>query len=235
MSTAAQRLAERRARALTRPAVDLSASVASTLISQGPRPTCVAFAVAGAHEGERADTTFQPAIEPIWWHLDAAQLTSPDGVLLSDAGPALSNSGHCQLSEWSYNELLGFGSEPPPATAGTPPWTTAQLNLWPPDHDGVEDPIENALATGHPVILIIEVTDEFFYPEPDGYVRVPPITATSGGYHAVLAVGAWTDPTHGRVLLIRNSWGDWWGAGGYCLLPLAYLIAHCVQAAQVEI
>ena len=55
------------------------------------------------------------------------------------------------------------------------------------------------------------------------------------GVLAVLVVGATTDPDHGRLLLIRNSWSKYWGAGGYGWLPTDYLIAHAVQAAIVVI
>ena len=51
----------------------------------------------------------------------------------------------------------------------------------------------------------------------------------------LLVVGATTDPDHGRLLLIRNSWSKYWGAGGYGWLPTDYLIAHAVQAAIVVI
>ena len=72
-------------------------------------------------------------------------------------------------------------------------------------------------------------------PESDGFISVPAVTVPGAGYHAVLAVGAWTDPARGRVFLIRNSWGIFWGAGGYGLLPPEYLVDFGGEAAKVAI
>jgi hypothetical protein len=71
--SAEQRLAHRREAACARPAVDLSGHATSPLMSQGPRPTCVPFALACAHEAERSfnGQRFHAAIEPVWWSLDA--------------------------------------------------------------------------------------------------------------------------------------------------------------------
>lgn len=217
--------------------VDLSDLISSPLISQGPRPTCVPFAFAWAHEAERHALTggqFQAAIEPVWWELHARGITGPGGVSLNAAGAVLAQVGQCHSDQWPYNDALGMGTEEPPTTAGVPPWHTADL-LWVPlAHDGIEDDLENQLAAGHPVVLVVELTNSFLAPADDGYVAVPPRPTPTNGYHAVIAVGAWTDQ-RGRVLLIRNSWGDWWGAGGYCLLPTTYLIDFVPQAAYVEI
>jgi C1A family cysteine protease len=81
----------------------------------------------------------------------------------------------------------------------------------------------------------IEVGQDFLYPAPDGFIAVPDLQAQAAGYHAVLLVGAWTDPVYGRVFLVRNSWGVHWGAGGYGLLPVDYLVNFGTQAAKVEI
>lgn len=235
MTSAVQRLAARRAAAAARPAVDLADLVASPVLDQGPRPTCVPCALAAAHEAERTLSGFKAAVEPIWWHLHGSGEASERGTTLAASGVALSTAGHCDASLWPYNPLIGFETEPLPAAVHAPPWTLADLVPLPLAHDGVEDNIEQQLAAGHPVVLVIEVTDEFFDPEPDGYVRTPMITTPAAGYHAVLVVGAWTDPIRGRIFLIRNSWGVRWGSEGYCTVSVEYLIAFAVQAARVQI
>ncbi len=138
------------------------------------------------------------------------------------------------MALWPYNDQLGVATEQPPSSAGTPPWHTGVLSELHLANDGVEDELEDILAAGKPVILLVEVTNQFYYPRDDGHVDVPNIRARNGDYHAVLCVGAATHQHLGRRLLIRNSWGDYWGVGGYCWLPLAYLVAFVPQAAVVN-
>jgi C1A family cysteine protease len=102
------------------------------------------------------------------------------------------------------------------------------------NHDGIEDGIEDELARFHPVILVVEVTEPFYIPDGEGVVAVPDVRAMAGGYHAVTCVGAADHALHGRLLLIKNSWGSEWGLGGYCWLPIEYLVAFAVQAATVN-
>jgi C1A family cysteine protease len=100
-------------------------------------------------------------------------------------------------------------------------------------HDGIEAEIEDLLAAGRPVVLVIEVTAEFENANAYGTIEIPDIRSPAGDYHAVLVVGAATRPVRGRCLLARNSWGEFWGAGGYGWLPMDYLIAYAIQAATV--
>lgn len=220
----------------TRQPVDLRPLVSSTLMDQGARPVCVPFALSFAHEAATASSA-DPAMAPeaIWWRASTLAQVSAGGMLLEHAGAALTASGQPSLKDWPWNPSLGVATEPPPAAAGAPPWRTATLAALTLAHDGAEDELEEALAAGSPVVLVIEVTTEFESATPDGLIDVPDIRSPAGDYHAVLVVGATTTLDRGRLLLIRNSWSEYWGAGGYGWLPVDYLIAHAVQAAIVVI
>lgn len=178
------------------------------------------------------DTALAP--EAIWWRAWQLGQVSADGMLLEDAGDALAATGQPRQSVWPWDPTLGAGTQHPPTPAGTPPWHTARLSPLALAHDGVEDEVEDALAAGLPVVVVVEVTDEFDNASSQGYIDVPDIRSPAGDYHAVLVVGAADHPDRGRLLLIRNSWSEYWGAGGYGWLPIDYLIAHAVQAATVE-
>lgn len=219
-----------------RPNVDLRNRVASRLMSQGPRPVCVPFSLSLAHDAlQGSDPTADTAMAPeaLWWHCTKRGQTYPAGMALDHAAKALQASGQPLLTEWPWNPTLGYMTEDPPTAVGAPPWHQARTFLFEPAHDGVEDQIEDSLTAGYPVVLVVEVTSEFQNPAPDGSIDVPDIRSPAGDYHAVLVVGAATDPAQGRRLLIRNSWSEAWGASGYGWLPLGYLVANAVQSAVV--
>jgi len=216
--------------------VDLRRLITNPLMDQGARPVCVPFAVGHAHEaaaGPANDSALAP--EAIWWHASTLNQVSAGGMLLGHAGDALATSGQPSLTAWPWNPALGAGTEQPPAVVGSPPWKTATLTPLALAHDGVEDDLEDTLTAGRPVVLVIEVTREFENAAADGLIDVPDIRSPAGDYHAILVVGATNHPDRGRLLLVRNSWSVYWGAGGYGWLPVEYLIAHAVQAAIVTI
>lgn len=219
----------------TRPAVDLADMISGAIVSQGPRPTCVPCVLAAAHEAERYGSGLRPAVEPVWWQLHQLGKASAAGTTFDDARDAVESAGHCDASVWPYDDTLGDGTEDPPVAAGAPPWHLATLTPVSVEHDGIEAPIEDELAAGHPVLLVIEVADEFDDPDPmDGYIAAPPLRRPIRGLHAVLIVGAWDAPTRGRVFLVRNSWGDWWGAAGYGLLDVNYLRDYGYRASVLQ-
>lgn len=205
-------------------------------MSQGPRPLCVPFALSLAHDvlaGSNSSAEAAMAPEAIWWHCTQRGQTFPAGMALGHGREALQVSGQPPLSQWPWNPNLGYGTEEPPTAVGSPPWRKAHAFVFEPAHDGVEDQVEDTLAAGYPVVLVVEVTHELQHPAFDGSIDVPDIRSPHGEYHAVLVVGAATDPVKGRRLLIRNSWSEAWGAGGYGWLPLDYLVANAVHAAAV--
>lgn len=229
--------ASRIAAARARPAVDLRGLVDPTIVTQGPRPLCVSLALSVGHEAARTHSGTSPeplAPEAIWRYCTARGHTGPDGMVVDDAAAALTDDGQPSLADWPYNDRLGVNTEDPPGGAGAPPWHRAIVRRLHLAHDGVEDELEDLLAGGAPVLLLVEVTDEFVDPDETGYVTLPNLRAQAGDYHAVVCVGAATHPSRGRHLLIRNTWGEYWGVGGYCWLPVAYLIAFVPYAAIVQ-
>jgi C1A family cysteine protease len=84
------------------------------------------------------------------------------------------------------------------------------------------DGVVAALNGGAPVVLGLVITEAFYRPDAAGRVPDRPPDTGRGG-HAVLAVGHGVDGTGSPELLIRNSWGEAWGIGGYAWLPRAYV------------
>ena len=235
MTSYAQRLAA----SLARSPADLRYLFSSPVRLQGLRPLCVPFSIAGAHEATRsrmlAPGAELLAVEPLWQHCLRNGHASQSGTTLAAAGAAVRAKGQTAESCWPYNDILGIGTEPEPADATKATWYTAGTIDTPLAHDGIEFLIEEALAAGLPLVLVIELTPQFERPTPLGEIAVPPLTAPVGDYHAVLAVGSATDDDEtSRRLLIRNTWGPGWGAGGYGWLPLDYLISFAVQAAAID-
>ncbi len=204
------------------------------------RPLCVPICVSGAHQGARvllgAKTPEPLAPEPLWAHCVESGRVSSLGTTLEAVSDALSVRGQPPLRTWPYNPGLGTSTEePPPSAAAAARWFQARVIDVPLAHDGVESLLEDALAASLPTVVVIEVTEEFEVADSQGVISVPSLNSPAGDYHAVLAVGAATDLASSlRNLLIRNTWGRGWGAGGYGWLPLDYLIAFAVQAAAID-
>ena len=233
------RPADRLARSLSRPPIDLRYLLQPSTYDQGPRPLCIPFSASLVHEAARSyvgNIAPDPlAPEPLWDHCIRSSLSTFQGTTLQAVAGALVSEGQPPLDCWPYNPMIGPSSEPPPASALSADWYVAEIITLPLAHDGIETLIEEVLAAWLPVVLVIELTNEFENPTTTGEISVPPITAPVGDYHAIVAVGAATDSSRSsRRLLVRNSWGSRWGAGGFGWLPFEYLIAFAVQAAVID-
>lgn len=231
--------AERRIASLARPPADLRHLLSSSVRQQGPRPLCVPFSITAAHESARsrmaAPGAEMLAVEPLWQYCLRTGHASHKGTTLQAASAAVSAKGQTAEMYWPYNDALGADTETEPAPAAQADWYTADVIDVSLAHDGIESLLEQALTVGLPIVLVLELTRQFEQPTAQGEISTPPLTAPLGDYHAVLAVGASTskDGTS-RRLLIRNTWGPGWGAGGYGWLPLDYLIAFAEQAAAID-
>jgi hypothetical protein len=82
--------------------------------------------------------------------------------------------------------------------------------------------VERAIRAGGVPVLGISLPEPFFVP-------LDPWVIVSGGairgLHAVAGVGV-GHHRGSRVILIRNSWGTEWGAGGYAWLDDTFVAHH---------
>ena len=139
--------------------------------------------------------------------------------------------GVCPETEWPYDM---------DRTNGDGSWPPGHLGAKRPTDQCYEDALENTgkayqrvardltqlkgcLADGFPFLLGFTVYESFEGSEVarTGVMPMPDLANERMlGGHAVLAVGY--DDSEQRFL-VRNSWGDGWGQGGYFTMPYAYL------------
>lgn len=84
-----------------------------------------------------------------------------------------------------------------------------------------EDCIKSAIQEGYPVAVSLKVFNSFnsskgFVPHPSAEEK----ESGEFGYHAMVICG-YTDESHHFV--VRNSWGEDFGDGGYCYIPYSYV------------
>jgi C1A family cysteine protease len=94
------------------------------------------------------------------------------------------------------------------------------------------DGIVAALDKGSPVILGLVITDAFYRPDAAGLIADENPDIERAG-HAVLAVGHGIGPAAEPALLIRNSWGQAWGLGGYAWLLRSYVARQLHETAML--
>ncbi len=217
---------------------DLRHLLGKQIPRQGPRPLCLPFAVSGIHGGARArDGTAIDDLAPeaLWRDCVLNGKASDGGTTLSAVDDALRNSGQPSASVWPYDSTLGAGTEDPPSAATAAIWHKHELVPVALRHDGYERDLRDQLVLGRLVVVIIELTAEFWAAAADGTVALPLVTAPAGDYHAVIAAGVGRyGPSPHTAFLVRNSWGPQWGAGGYAWLPIEYLRNFAVQAAVIR-
>ena len=190
-------------------AIDLSSSFGQ-IRDQGLRPTCLAFAASSVHELARGRTR-SLSVEALFSQCKRRDgLAATDGTTVTAAVAALASSGQCEDALWPYG-----ASEPA---------------LFPGDYYrarteeratvGLLDLIKLALRSGRAAVLVVHLTEPWFSVESDGLIQPPDSADQLEGAHAVAAVGYDDAKT---TLLIRNSWGTDWAAGGYAQLPYRHV------------
>ena len=191
---------------------------------QGNRPTCLACTTSDAHSmGHKSPPL---AVEFLFYHAiriaKVGNLT--DGILFEEAAAALAQNGQPAEAEWPYNPVQPEPWNPPVVTT-----------LWHGSLDhAAADPVNSIselVRNGQPVVLGIRLSAAFLGPLRPNY-SIPGAGDGYGG-HAVLVVGLGHGASGVLYFLIRNSWGERWGDGGYAWLAADYLTDKHIGFAPV--
>jgi C1A family cysteine protease len=209
--------------------IDLEAEQ-TVVRQQGDRPTCVAFAVSGAHEWMGLNDEQRSPEDAMW---AAHQAMSPqlagEETSVRYALEGLEAHEHATEAAWPYDLPIWRDGRPEAALVDAnrmvcPEWKRLE--------DRTIPTIRGELVSERAVVLTVGVVREAWL-EGGGVIDAPPGRKTPGN-HAVLVVGASEDGEQAQVLKVKNSWGPHWGHGGYGLISERYFDAYAICAHAIE-
>ena len=208
-------------------AVDLRNSF-GLIRDQGPRPTCLAFAVSDAHASLRDGWT-PLSVEYIFYHAQKHSGSGPDtGCKACSLLKALECEGQPIESAWPYTSRIPDPWEPPSSEFKTfkRVGTMAKTSF---------ESVISILDRGIPVVLILLLSKCFFEAGPNEIIHDvesdPPNPAQQ---HAVIAVAYGTIPGNEMAILVRNSWGKSWATRGYAWLSESFLKHRLISQITLE-
>jgi C1A family cysteine protease len=194
----------------------------SSVEDQGRLGSCTAQALAGNLEflDNRVDALYADVSRLFIYYNERLLEGTIDydaGASLRDGIKSLKNYGACEETIWPY-EIKRFAQKPPLRC-----YKEAKEHVIVSYHriETLKEML-TCLAEGFPFVFGFTVYESFESATvaSTGIVRMPKKTEKALGGHAVMAVGYHRKKEH---FIVRNSWGEGWGQGGYCLMPFEYL------------
>ena len=196
---------------------------------QGERPACVGFAVSAAHEWMAETNDLASPEDALWAAHQEGGPPDQEATRVELALAGLDSHGHAMEEAWPFGSPAWPASRPDAAMDSNarrvlPHWRSL----------GKASPGDVALRieAEQAVILSLHVVRSAWR-DPAGRVDAAPGRRRVGG-HAVLAVGIEHDIQDASSLIIKNSWGKGWGAGGYGFVSARYLANYMKQAFVLE-
>jgi hypothetical protein len=197
--------------------------------NQGQRPTCLAFAASDAHAALRLGW-IPLSCEYAFFHAQRRAGRPPTkGALLSSMLEALRNDGQPEEGGWPY-----LPASPTDAASWRPPATVGVL-FGRGGENGIAsiEQVVYELNERRPMIILLTLSRAFYRPMPQGVIHpADGEMPEPERRHAVIAVGHGKVATH-RAILVRNSWGERWGDGGYGWLTEPFLGPRLFAAAKL--
>lgn len=140
------------------------------------------------------------------------------GAEIRDGIKVVAQVGACRERVWGYSESLLFKKPTLSAYAEAAQHKASKYFRI----DGGLTEMKHCLANGYPFVFGFMVYDFFESEEmaTQGVLKMPQPYESPVGGHAVLAVG-YDDAK--QVMIVRNSWGEQWGMGGYFTMPYQYI------------
>lgn len=196
-------------------AVDLSV-ICGVARDQGPRGTCLAFAVTSAHEAWRRGRYSESTAlseEYLYWACKKIDGNTSSGTSPASARTALRRRGQAAAHLWPY-EPKRDDADPAyrPPTGCSRDGQRRVADLRPIELSAPA--IRAELEFGSIVVLGINLWPAFYQPKHDELAS-PDADDLLGDGHAVATIGF--DDKRG-ALLVRNSWGSGWGYWGHAWL-----------------
>lgn len=209
--------------------IDLEAEQ-TTVRQQGDRPTCVAFAVSGAHEWMGTGDEQRSPEDAMW----AAHQAMPAYLVGEETSvryalEGLEAHGHASEAAWPYGSPVWRDGRPDAALDEA---NRTFCPEWQRLGDATIPTIRGELVSERAVVLTVGVVREAWLAG-GGLIDAPAGRKTPGN-HAVLVVGASEAGEEAQALKIKNSWGPRWGLGGYGLISERYLDAYGICAHAIE-
>ncbi len=210
-----------RVKAKLAPAVDLRAGC-SLVENQGRLGSCTANALAGNLEflDKKADEVYEDVSRLFIYFNERALQGNTDadsGASLRNGIKTLAKAGACAEAIWPY-DIAKFADKPSARC-----YTEAKKHKIVSYHRIMNlDEMLACLSEGFPFVFGFAVYESLQTPQvaKTGKVSMPKKTERMLGGHAVMAVGY---NQKDKRFLVRNSWGEGWGMGGYFTMPFAYL------------
>lgn len=193
---------------------------------QGDRPTCVAFAVSGAHEWHAGDATVRSTEDAMWAAHQIGEVQGREATTVSWALEGLERHQHTCEASWPYGTPRWSSGRPSAARDAAnrralPPWSDLGAATF--------DMVTAEMQAARPVVLTLAVVTAAWY-HTASLIDAEPGMKTPGN-HAVLAVGALVEPDR---LIIKNSWGPAWGEHGYGYVTRRYYDHYALRAHLLE-
>ncbi|MBF0489150.1 MAG: C1 family peptidase [Candidatus Omnitrophica bacterium] len=203
------------------PSVDLR-STCSAVENQGQLGSCTANALAGNLEFlDKKNDGIYTDVSRLFIYFNERVL---DGHEDSDSGASLRNGvktlvkiGVCLEKSWPY-QISKFSDKPT-----TVCYNEAKKHRIVSYHRILSiNEMFDCLSQGFPFVFGFTVYESFESPlmAKTGKAQMPNKGERALGGHAVLAVGY---NQKDKRFLVRNSWGEGWGLGGYFTMPFEYV------------